>query len=930
MTTNLEYINCTGVRTHNLKNINLKLPLKKWITITGVSGSGKSSFAFDTIYSEAQRRFLETLGTYERQFIQGLPQGDFDEIENIPAAIALKQTNRTGDPRSVIATASDVAEPIRTLFISLMEPSCINCGFPVTINPSSDLITFLNDPLKKKSNDVYIISVPYFLQNKKFINDLIFEGYTRIFFENNIVNLEDFLSVETEAKLPLQIEIILDRIHCNIDNQEILNRVETIWSQVKFSPIFSKIKVTKYENSELKNSIIYYVQPFCQKCNYQTKIIQSSDLDWQSILGSCKRCNGLGNIPVLDETKIIPNPSLSISEGAVKPWTTDTYSWLNKELLQACKKKNIRTNIPYLKLSENIREWIWNGDSTKNTKNPYVSIKNFFETLEQEKYKNSSRILLAKYRKYILCPECEGARIGKSGKNAICFGKTYHEIFQSEISDTLNWLKQLKLEVKFEKKLNAISEIYEEALKKISLLNQLGLGSAHLFRRCKTLSGGEYQRVLLTRVIGNGLTDALYILDEPSVGLGKNEIPTLIECIKELRDLGNTIIMVEHDKDLILASDQIIEFGPEGGEHGGQLLPIQNGIPSSCLNKYSNINENILKTKIIENNIHNDNKNIFLKSFSALNCKDIDLEIIIGKLNVISGPSGAGKSTLIHYGLEAALEKAKISNITNNIVSDYELKIGTWKNIFIPKDFFISTEIVSVDQKALHRTTASIPATILGFMDILRKNFASTENAKRAGLSVSDFSFNGAGGCETCNGKGIIQEDLFFLGEVEKICPDCNGSRYRNDILEIRWNNKNINEWLLTSFNDCKLTLGKQLGFGKIISLCCQLGLGHIPLGMPTTSMSGGEAQRLRLCAALTKSNKKLFCILDEPTRGLSEKDIEYLLDSLLYFCSQGHTFVIVEHHYLFQTHAHQLIKIGPGSGNHGGKIIERILAVAK
>jgi excinuclease ABC subunit A len=936
MATNPEYLTCIGLRTHNLKNINLKIPLKKWVAITGVSGSGKSSLAFDTIYSESQRRFLETLGTYERQFLQGLPQGEFDEINNIPAAIALKQSNRTGDPRSVIATASDVAEPLRTLFISLMEPSCTACGSPVIISPPSDLILFLCNMERKMSRDSYLISVPFLLQNQKITEDLIIEGYSRICIENEIISLEDLAINSKKQIFPIQVQIVLDRINCSLENTEIANRVETIWSQVKFSPRFSYINVFKLENSKKisNENFNFHVQAFCQKCNQQTHIIQSNDLDWQSVLGSCKSCNGLGNIPVLDENKIIPNPNLSLASGAIKPWTSESFSWMNEELIRACKKRGIKTTEPYTNLNNEAREWIWNGDNnnnnTKSSKYEYVTIKEFFNILEQEKYKSTSRILLAKYRKYILCPECEGARVGKSGKNAICFGRTYHEIFQSEIKETLYWLEQIKKERKFEKKLIAISEVYHEAIKKISLLNQLGLGSAHLFRRCKTLSGGEYQRVLLTRVIGNGLTDALYVLDEPSVGLGKNEIPTLISCIQELRDLGNTILMVEHDKDLILASDEIFELGPGGGEEGGELLVIQNGTPSSFISKYSMLDKKQIKEKVTQDKIFKNEESIYINQFSALNCKNLDFEIILGKLNVISGPSGAGKSTLIRFGLEAALDKLKEYKVTNNTDLDYDSKIGTWKNILIPNNFFQTTDIVSVEQKALHRTATSVPATILGLMDILRKNFAATKESKLSGFNLSDFSFNGAGSCEFCSGKGTIQEDLFFLGEVEKICPDCNGTRYRNEVLDIKWNGKNIYEWLSTSLNECKLKLGKQVGFGKAISLCCQLGLGHIPLGMATTSMSGGEAQRLRICAALAKSTKKIFCILDEPTRGLSEKDVGNLLDSLLRLSNEGHTFVIVEHHELFQTQAHHLIKLGPGSGAQGGKIVERILTVAK
>ncbi|KAB8031058.1 ATP-binding cassette domain-containing protein [Fluviispira multicolorata] len=932
MTSTSEYLICKGVKTHNLKNIHLNIPLKKWIAITGVSGSGKSSLAFDTIYSESQRRFLETLGTYERQFLQGLPQGDFDEIDNIPAAVSLKQNNKTGDPRSVIASAADIATPLRTLFISLMDPSCTNCGSPVNVDTSNQLIELLTNENSKENKLNYIISVPYTIDSKKNLDDLIFEGYTRGIIENKIIDFEDFIKENSLKNISM--EIILDRINWQLSTEEISNRIETIWSQVKFSPRFSYLNLVKLNsNKEITNdNQVFHVQPFCSSCHQQTSIIQTNDLDWQSILGACQTCNGLGNVPILDPQKIIPNPNLSIAEGAIKPWNSDTFLWMKEELIRTCKKRNIKIQGSYSNLSKDVKNFIWYGDSSnkKSSDTEYVTLKNFFDILEQERYKSTSRILLAKYRKYEICTNCNGARVGKAGLNAICFGVSYSELFQKEISSALRWLEKIKLEKKYEKKLNAIPEIYDEAFKKISLLEKLGLGSAQLFRRCKTLSGGEYQRVLLTRVIGNGLTDALYVLDEPSIGLGKKEIPSLIKCIEELRDLGNTVLMVEHDKTLISSADEILELGPGGGENGGKLLKVIDKKPNCFQTKFSKLNLNLTKKNIFPLNSYQKENSIILKGFSAMNCREIDIEFILKKLNIIIGPSGAGKSTLIRFGLEAALDKYKETNISENSEYDSDAKIGIWQHFILPKNFFENNDIISVEQKALHRTISSVPATILGLMDLLRKNFAATREAKALGFNISDFSFNGVGGCENCNGKGTIEDDLFFLGSVEKICPDCNGSRYRSDILEIKWNQKSIHEWLSTSMAECLKTLGKQSGFSKALLLCNQLGLGHIPLGLPTTSMSGGEAQRLRICAALSKSSKKIFCILDEPTRGLSDFDIGNLLETLLRLCSEGHTFVVVEHHELFEEHAHHLIKMGPESGVHGGKIIERLLAVAQ
>ncbi len=943
-------IDCHGIRTHNLKNIDVALPLKKWIAVTGVSGSGKSSLVFDTIYAESQRRFLETLGTYERQFLQGLPQGEFDSIENLPASVALKQSNKTGDPRSVIATVADIADSMRILFMSFMDSACIHCGNSVIVNKSQDLLDFISGKESVEKNNTYLISVPFVFpedkkKQKKICQDLLIEGYVRLLSQGKVISLEEAMDEEIEEN----VEIVLDRINAQLNADEILNRVETIWSQIKFSTRFSYIytRTLKDKNIISSQNNLFHVQPYCEKCKQKTAIIQSSDLDWQSVLGACKKCHGLGNIPVLDENKIIPNPLLSLAEGAIKPWNSDTFSWMKEELLRECKKRQIDVKIPFQKLKKTEKDFIWYGEGQLKTKTKsFLPIKHFFDVLEEERYKSTSRILLAKYRKYINCPACLGTRIGEIGRNAVCFGKTFPELFNCEIKDTLYWLENIrkeadkstekkpsKAEMLTAKKLEAIYDVYQEILNKISLLVKLGLGSANLFRRCKTLSGGEYQRVLLTRVIGNGLTDALYVLDEPSVGLGQNEIPELIDCIRKLRDLGNTVLMVEHDKSLIFAADEVIELGPGGGKEGGDILPIINKIPASAVMSSPGLTGGSIRipvppaTKLdSRGKSENDSTTIYIKKFSAMNCKNIDLEIYLGKLNVITGPSGAGKSTLLHYGLQSALEKLEETGIHFNAEANYDAFMGLWEDIKVPQNFFVNNSLVIVEQKAMHRTITSVPATLMGLMDILRKSFAQTVEAKQAGFDASDFSFNGAGGCETCNGKGIVEEDLFFLGQVEKMCPDCEGTRYKKEVLNIVWRGKNIHQWLSSTLQECFNLLGREKGFGKSLFLACELGLGHISLGLPTSSMSGGEAQRLRISSVLCKSTKKIICILDEPTRGLSEKDIGHLLECLLRLSRDGHTFIVVEHHNMFEYNADHLIKMGPGSGAYGGEIVERTI----
>ncbi len=797
-----ELIRCRGVQTHNLKNIDIDIPLKKWTVITGVSGSGKSSLVFHTMYAEAQRRFIETLGTYERQFLQGLPEGEFESIENLPAAIALKQTHRSGDSRSTISTTSDISVPLQIIFMSLMEHSCIKCGNTVTIQSHKDLLNFFEEQHKKSAPKNFVLTVEMPLpenekSRKSIFSDMLKEGYTRLIFENSVHEIAEF---NFASLLKNQsIEIVLDRIYSDIAPEELENRMSNIWSQVRFSQRFFRILVKQIEATGKisKKPFAFYVQPFCKICDVPTTLIQPHDLDTQSLSGL---------------------------------------------------------------------------------------------------------------------------------RNARCHNTYYTDLFEQEIHLTLDWLNSLKTEKRFAKKLEALNETYSEIQKKLSILVKLGLGTAHLLRRCQTLSGGEYQRVVLSRVIGNGLSDALYVLDEPSVGLGKDEVRAMIVCIKELRDIGNTVLMVEHDKTLVQAADKIFELGPTGGHGGGHLLEIKDNTPNSFKlhidYKPFSHSEHIFPSKITQKD-----NSLFLKGFTAINCKNLDVEILLGKINLILGASGAGKSTLLNYGIRAALEKFEQSSIKDNTFFDAELGRGIWKNFHTPKNFLEDYHLVNVRQSAAHRSIVSVPATYLGLMDIFRKYFSQTTTAKSMGLTASEFSFNGKGGCATCNGKGIIEEDLFFLGSVEKQCPDCHGSRYKKTSLGVTWLNKTIQEWLTLSIAEALPLLSKYPGFGKPLVLAKNLGLGYLPLGMSTSSLSGGEMQRLRICASLaSKVNKKLFCLLDEPSRGLSEFDIGNLIESLIRLTHTGHTFVIVEHHELFKQYAHHIIKLGPGGGVDGGQIVERVI----
>jgi excinuclease ABC subunit A len=920
-----EYIECRGIRTHNLKNIDINFPKGKWIAVTGVSGSGKSSLAFDTLFAESQRRFLETLGTYERQFLEGIPAAEFDSIENIPPAIAIKQSNRSNDPRSVIATATDLAEPMRLLFALAMEPSCARCGSAVTSSDINELRTQVGAILHAHMQLALAVSFEWpSINAAAMAHNMMAEGYSRIITASHSFDLNELVLLAQNNFPTGEQFLVLDRLVRGTDADEMENRLQTAWSQVRYSSRFRSLVLVPLSADGLPakhNRITLETQPWCANCSAPTTTIQQGDLDWQSALGACKTCQGIGNVAVVDHNKVVPNSSLSIAGGAIKPWTSKTFAWMADALVKSLKMNGIDPASPWSEYSENRLRWIWTGEDSSGVltkkSSQHVTLKEFFDTLEAERYKSTSRILLAKYRRYVTCPACNGTRVRESGQNARCAGKRFHEIMTQEISDVSIWLNTLSSTDVFLRRKSQLEELYNEVSRKIDLLLRLGLGSSSLWRRSKTLSGGEYQRVILTRVLGNGLTDALYVLDEPSVGLGRNEIPELIKCLRELRDLGNTVVMVEHDPALICAADDWIELGPGGGKHGGKILTQNEKTPRSANGgPETSGDSSSFKSKGA----------LYLKDFSALNCQNLSAAFPLGALTVVTGPSGAGKSTLVRMGLGAALAMAADTGKLVNADLNIDQGIGTWAGLTAPPSFFENAEIISVDQQAAHRSISSVVATALDVMDFLRKQFAQSDDAHKFDLTAGDFSFNSTGACSGCEGRGIIEDDLFFLGEVKKECPDCHGQRYCKESLRARWQGKTISQWLSSTVDECLTFWDAHTAIRKQLRIAADLGLGYLPLGTSTGELSGGERQRLRIASALSATDKKMFCLLDEPTRGLSEYDIANLLQTILRLTRLGHTFVVAEHHERFCSTAHQLLIMGPGGGRHGGRIVQTLV----
>ena len=889
---NTEYLSLKGARMHNLKGINVDIPKKQFVVITGVSGSGKSSLAFDTIYAEGQRRYVESLSSYARQFLERIEKPKVDKISGLSPAIALEQKISSSNPRSTVGTKTEIYDYIKILFSRFGKTYSPISGKEVKKNKVSEII----DDIKKQSvGDKLIILTKLEDINsgniEQKIESLINQNYNRIFYENEIIKLND-VKFDRISKYN-NLFLVIDRI-VRGESDEFLSRVadslETAIYEGKGKCLvnnLTKSKIKKY-NTILEADGIKFTKP------------DTNFFSFNNPYGACTKCEGYGDIVGIDERLVIPNTSLSLFDDAIFPWRGKKLKKYKSLFIKNSVEYNFPIHKPYFELTNDQKKLLWDGNDK------LIGINNFFQKLEAKLYKIQNRVLLSRYRGKTTCNECNGNRLKKEAG--------YVKINNKNIFDLINMpLNELQL---YFESVKITDRITNEIISRVKCLNDLGLGYLTLNRKSSSLSGGESQRINLATCIGSNLTGSLYVLDEPSIGLHSYDTQQLIKIIKRLKNLGNTVLVVEHDDEIIKSADHIIDIGPKAGTFGGQV--VAEGSFKKILNSDS-LTAKYLNGKIKINEskgIRDSKSKIKISGCRENNLKNFNVEIPLNKLVTISGVSGSGKSTLINRILYPSIL---------NHLDDYSLKPGEFDNL--SGDLGQINFVEYISQKAIGKSSRSNPVTYIKAYDDIRKLFSSQRESKIRGYKPKHFSFNVDGGrCETCKGEGTITIEMQFMPDVNLVCDSCNGKRFKNEILEIRINNKNISDILNLTVDDA-IIFFNDLGENKIaekLVVLQKVGLGYIKLGQSSSTLSGGEAQRVKLAFFLSAKNKSksgLF-LFDEPTTGLHFDDIKKLLKSINELIDNGNSVIIIEHNLEIIKSSDHVIDLGPLGGNNGGEIV--------
>lgn len=915
----MQHIDIRGARTHNLKNINLVLPRDKFIVITGLSGSGKSSLAFDTLYAEGQRRYVESLSAYARQFLSLMEKPDVDHIEGLSPAISIEQKSTSHNPRSTVGTVTEIHDYLRLLFARVGEPRCPDHDVPLAAQTISQMVDrVLEEPEGKR----LMLLAPVVKERKgehvKLLENLTSSGYIRARIDGEICDLSDPPALELQKKHT--IEVVVD---CFKVRGDIATRLaESFETALDLSGSTAIIADMDDPNAE---EIVFSSSFACPHCGYSLSELEPRLFSFNNPAGACPTCDGLGVEQFFDEKKVIQNPDVSLASGAIKGWDRRSFYYFGL-LKSVAEHYGFDIETPFGQLPKKYQSIILNGSKDEiefvyvNDRGDKVKRKHKFEGVlnnmarrYKETESNSVREELAKYINNRPCLDCNGSRLRREARYVFLDKTNLPMVSEKSIGEALTFFEEIKLSGQKEK---IAEKILKEIRERLQFLVNVGLNYLSLSRSAETLSGGEAQRIRLASQIGAGLVGVMYVLDEPSIGLHQRDNERLLNTLVHLRNLGNTVIVVEHDEDAILAADHIVDIGPGAGVHGGQV--IAQGTAKEIMQIEESITGQFLsgkqKIEIPAQRVPYDgSKLLTLTGASGNNLKDVKLEIPVGLFTCITGVSGSGKSTLINDTLFPLAQNA-LNRAENTDVAPY-------KSIDGLSHF---DKVIDIDQSPIGRTPRSNPATYTGLFTPIRELFAGTQEARARGYNVGRFSFNVRGGrCEACQGDGVIKVEMHFLPDVYVPCDHCKGKRYNRETLEIRYKGKTIHQVLDMTVEEAREFFAPVPAIARKLQTLMDVGLSYIRLGQSSTTLSGGEAQRVKLATELSKRDTgKTLYILDEPTTGLHFADIKQLLGVLHRLRDQGNTIVVIEHNLDVIKTADWIVDLGPEGGSGGGQII--------
>jgi excinuclease ABC subunit A len=931
-----------GARTHNLKNVDLALPLGQLIIVTGVSGSGKSSLAFDTIYAEGQRRYVSSLSAYARQFLERMEKPDVDRIEGICPAIAIRQKNSIRNPRSTVGTTTEIHDYLRLLFARVGRTFCRQCGQEVVRDTAEIVARHLgglpegtrlligfdmpvmdpggvhegtdaeiddedSEPGTRDSGLGTSAAGPSPASLTFAVNELRRKGFHRLYVHGRTVTLDDVTPGELRDQSTLK--VIIDRVKLEGDMRaRLTDSIEMAYREAGGTAF----AIEDNSGAMGATSAIYakthiFSERFeCQNCNLTYEAPQPRLFSFNNPFGACPTCHGFGNIIELDLDLVVPDPTKSIQQGAIEPWTKAHYRAQLAELKRAAKPAGVSMDIPWRHLNDEEKRFIVEGDGKG-----YDGIRGFFRWLERKKYKVHVRVFLSRYRGYLTCPDCGGARLRREARDVKVGGRTIDQVSSDTVREAQQFLEALQLT---EKEAAIGDKVLKEIQKRLKFLSDVGLDYLTLDRLSSTLSGGESQRINLATSLGSSLVDTLYVLDEPSIGLHSRDNLRLINILRQLRDQGNTVLVVEHDEDMIRVGDTIIDLGLGAGEQGGRIVfsgPLEDLLKDqrSLTAKYL---RGDLAIPVPSTRRRGSGQKLRLLGATEHNLKNVDVEIPLNTLTCITGVSGSGKSTLVHDVLYAAVKRAKGGS---------EKRVGAFRKL---EGAEFVTDVVLVDQTPIGRTPRSNPVTYLKAFDPIREIFAATKDAKSRGLTASHFSFNVPGGrCEACQGEGEVRVEMQFLADVFVPCDQCDGRRFKPQVLEVKHRAKNINQVLDLTVREALTFFSTSPKVLRRLLVLDEIGLGYLRLGQPATTLSGGEAQRIKIASHLSsRTGDRILYVLDEPTTGLHFDDIAKLLTAFKKLLEAGHTLIVIEHNLDVLKTADYIIDLGPEGGHEGGKVV--------